>query len=472
MNIELLLVADPADSLSVLVWKHDCGSPYRNQMDLSGPLFHERCDMQPNMDDDQKRQCNSEEWGDPDEAPSTPSKSVQHRLKDWVESQTFVPDWWRHSRFGILWTCVAALVIQTGAVGIAIIVLQVSPEFRFPEALLLLPILVMSLKWGQVPGLVAAVLNVIVAGALAWSTEPALALSRQEDIPAVFLLLIIGVFVSYVAGQAEFARRKVALMNVRMEQFLHLASHELRTPLASTRMTVQLAERLLMRDTDGHTPGDTRDRVEYLLRKSQRELTHMNRLVEDLLDASRAETGQLEIRLEDHDIVAVTRDAIEEMRDVHPAREILFVGGDNPIWTYIDEQRIRQVLTNFISNALKYSDEKYPVRVQVDEQVQGVRVAVTDHGPGLTSEQQQRIWYRGYRVPGVVAHEPGAANLGLGLYLSRTLVERHGGSVGVASEQGKGSTFWFVVPLATRVDESRPLQSVQCETPRSRHSAE
>ncbi len=109
-------------------------------------------------------------------------------------------------------------------------------------------------------------------------------------------------------------------------------------------------------------------------------------------------------------------------------------------------------MTNYLSNALKYAPEDRPVAARVAARRGRARVSVRDEGPGLPAEEQRRIWERYHRAPGVSAHAGAGGGLGLGLYISRTIIERHQGAVGVRSAPGKGSTFWFTLPVANGTD--------------------
>jgi signal transduction histidine kinase len=107
------------------------------------------------------------------------------------------------------------------------------------------------------------------------------------------------------------------------------------------------------------------------------------------------------------------------------------------------------VLTNYLTNALKYSLEECPVDVMLEVVGSSIaRVSVRDQGPGIPAEEQAHIWEIFHRVPGVEVLTGSGVGLGLGLYISRTIIERHGGQVGVESTVGLGSTFWFTLPLA------------------------
>jgi signal transduction histidine kinase len=136
-----------------------------------------------------------------------------------------------------------------------------------------------------------------------------------------------------------------------------------------------------------------------------------------------------------------------------PDRSIqIEIAQSNAVMIMADPDRVSQVVSNYLSNALKYSDADKPIEVSLQVRDEVVRTAVRDYGPGLSKEQQQRIWERFYRVPDVHVRSGSGVGLGLGLHISRTIIERQGGTVGVESEQGKGSTFWFTFPLLTMKD--------------------
>lgn len=118
-----------------------------------------------------------------------------------------------------------------------------------------------------------------------------------------------------------------------------------------------------------------------------------------------------------------------------------------------DPERLRQVMNNYLSNALKYSEADKPVEVRLEVTSDEVHVSVHDAGPGLSKHEQEHIWERFYRVPGMEVKSGSGVGLGLGLHISRTIVERLGGNVGVQSIPGSGSTFWFTLPRATSHEE-------------------
>jgi signal transduction histidine kinase len=132
----------------------------------------------------------------------------------------------------------------------------------------------------------------------------------------------------------------------------------------------------------------------------------------------------------------------------HPDRLItLDVPEEDPILVTADWDRLGQVLSNYLSNALKFSPDSEPVQVGITLEAEEVRVWVQDHGPGLSVEQQAHIWEKYYQVPNTPVQRGWNPGLGLGLYICQQLICRQQGDVGVQSRPGEGTTFWFSLPL-------------------------
>ncbi|HKO24564.1 MAG TPA: HAMP domain-containing sensor histidine kinase, partial [Chloroflexota bacterium] len=239
----------------------------------------------------------------------------------------------------------------------------------------------------------------------------------------------------------------------RMDEFLSIAAHELRTPLTSLKGYLQLAEYSVARglrtaQAGGRAALSTLDTIYPMLRQVDVQISRIERLTSDLVDVSRIQAGRLEIQLMPCDLVAIVVDAVREQQLTAPARSIdVDVPPGAAVPVLADADRIGQVVTNYLTNALKYSaeDTSVTVRLEVDDVM--ARVTVHDAGSGIPAAEQERIWQRFYRAPGIEHRSGSGIGLGMGLYISRTIVERHHGHVGVESHPGSGSTFWFTLPL-------------------------
>ncbi len=290
---------------------------------------------------------------------------------------------------------------------------------------------------------------------LSYSTaEPAVTSEERALAGAVAKLAALVLERERLLGEREAARATALALTEttqRMDEFLGVATHELRTPVTSSVLSVALAARRLESLLAQVSAPDSElasqlDGLRRVLAGAEASTERLSQLVVDLLDVSRIRAGQLELRPEPSDLAAIVRDAVAEQRQLAPTRVIqLRLPATVPV--VVDAVRIGQVVTNYLSNALKYAPEDRPVAARVAARGGRARVSVRDEGPGLPAEEQRRIWERYHRAPGVSAHAGAGGGLGLGLYISRTIIERHQGAVGVRSAPGKGSTFWFVLPV-------------------------
>ncbi len=230
------------------------------------------------------------------------------------------------------------------------------------------------------------------------------------------------------------------------DDFLSIAAHELRTPLTSILGTLHVMHKQLERAIEG-AAIDTPTLLRAVTRISG-QAQRINKLVGDLLDTTRIYGGQLPLTLEPTNFGALVHGAVADKLVAYPRRAIPVTLPEGELVVQGDATRLMQVLDNLLTNALKYSTEDQPVEALVVVEGSSLHLAITDHGPGIAPEYQGELFQRFYRVPGVQVRTGSGVGLGLGLYITRTIVERHGGQVWVESAPGLGSTFHVRLPLA------------------------
>ena len=241
--------------------------------------------------------------------------------------------------------------------------------------------------------------------------------------------------------------------NRRFDEFLSIASHELRTPLAGIKGNIQLALRRLAmlqseRLPEMHILLDKLNSMQKFLIEAESRVNVQNRMISDLLDVSRIQANKLELVMGPCDLCDIVRGAVKDQRYNTPERSItLKMWGEQHLIVIGDADRLGQVVHNYLSNAIKYSPAGQPVQVSLEPLGDNVRVSVSDKGPGLSPEEQKRVWERFYRVKGIPTQAGTGPGLGLGLHICRTIIEAHQGSFGLESTPGQGSTFWFSLPL-------------------------
>lgn len=221
------------------------------------------------------------------------------------------------------------------------------------------------------------------------------------------------------------------------EANIHTISHDLRSPLS----VVQGSAQVLLRALDQAAPGDIkRARAEAILRGARQ----MGVMIEDMVDAARFEGGQLALSKLPLDVAAFLQDLLARSQGILDANRIGVDVCEHLPHVCADGYRLERILTNLLTNALKYSPPEKPVWVRAERAGEDVLVSVSDEGPGIAPEDIPYLFQRFYRAKGARKGE----GIGLGLYIARMLVEAHGGRIWVESEMGKGSAFHFTLPLA------------------------
>lgn len=219
------------------------------------------------------------------------------------------------------------------------------------------------------------------------------------------------------------------------DDFISIASHELKTPVTSLKASLQLLQR-----SHNRLPAETRTK---LLEQSTKSLDKLSHLITDLLDTSRIEMGHLRVDKKTLVISELFDDCCAGI--VHDASQKIMIDGDTSLVIEADHQQIGQVMVNLITNAIKYAPESHKIIIRAEQTCETeIKISVTDDGPGIPQEKLQHLFDRYYRTN---YKDQRFTGLGLGLYISAEIIKNHGGKIGVESELGKGSCFWFTLPL-------------------------
>jgi PAS domain S-box-containing protein len=228
----------------------------------------------------------------------------------------------------------------------------------------------------------------------------------------------------------------------RQDDFISIAVHELRAPLTGLQGFAQVLARRAARE--GHS-----DLVE-IVPKITQQVSRLNILVQELLDVSRLQTGHLAFDLQPVALNAIVSDIVQEIQPLAPGHRLV-IAETEPVIVRADALKTAQVLRNLLLNAIKYSPDADRVIVRITHEDSMGRVRIQDFGVGIPAEEQERVFERFGRVQ---ATRDRFAGLGLGLYITKGLVEGQGGTIGVESRPGAGATFSFTLPLW---DEERLL---------------
>jgi signal transduction histidine kinase len=222
----------------------------------------------------------------------------------------------------------------------------------------------------------------------------------------------------------------------KKDEFLSVASHELKTPLTSLKASMQILQRL-MKDDRGS------DKLPLFIDKASNNLNKLLSLMDDLMNVSKIQHGQLALNKTRIDMVDLINDACEHVRMAGGHKIVLM--GDTELMLYADYRRLDQVVTNLVNNAVKYAPQSNRIEITVEHDAVNAKVSVRDFGIGVRPEKIPHLFDRYYRVDSLGVQFSG---LGLGLYISAEIIKRHGGQIGVDSELGEGSTFWFTLPMS------------------------
>jgi signal transduction histidine kinase len=365
---------------------------------------------------------------------------------------------WRQPLIGYLLT----FPIVVMATAFTLLMKYLLSSFYFPGITMLTAIVLVALLWGVGPALLSVLLGTFSLDYFYITPAFQFSVKSWDGLIQILPFFLIGILVAIISGQREAARRRALFAeqalkeradeleqanqelhesNEVKDQFISMASHELKTPITSIRGQAQVMLRRLSKKKE--IPQEFVD-VRTALERIDAQTYRLSSLVDDLLDLGSIRAGKIELRLGQCDLREVCQSAVDEQH-LLTERLIDVEFPENPVMLVGDSERLGQVVTNLVSNAIKYSPDGSHVKVSVVKQENTARLAVQDFGQGIEKEQLDHVFETFYRAPDAKSSEK--RGWGLGLAICKGIVERHGGRIWCESCKGEGSTFYVELPL-------------------------
>jgi len=229
--------------------------------------------------------------------------------------------------------------------------------------------------------------------------------------------------------------QELKVLQQQKDDFISIASHELKTPVTTLKASLQLIEM--------QKSNLSSDKLDDMIGRANRSVNKVTSLIEGLLNVSKFSQGQFTLRRSAFDLVKLIRDCSSEMNI--PKGYTINVIGENELKVTADAERIEQVLTNLVSNAIKYAEESKEINILIENRHIEAKVSVIDHGPGIPPSKIPFLFDRYFQVQNNGNNSN--SGLGIGLYICSEIIKKHNGEIGVDTEIGKGSTFWFTLPV-------------------------
>lgn len=295
-----------------------------------------------------------------------------------------------------------------------------------------------SFVGGLGPGLFATFLCAASAYHLFWSNEPGFQLTGQGVFQLVVFVVSGGMY-SFFNNHLRTTRERLAQSLAARDEFLSIASHELKTPITTLVLQMEISRMRVQQQAAHLWPS-----LERYFTKSKDQADKLTALIDELLNVTRIASGRLVLNKERFDLTFLASEVVERFTEPYRLSGIsLHFTPLKTIWVHADRGKIGQVFTNLLSNAQKYGNGK-PVSVHVTTIEGRARIEVIDQGMGIAKDKQDKIFERFERA--VSSRQ--ISGLGLGLFISSSIVRDHGGTIAVKSDMGRGSTFTVELPLA------------------------
>jgi signal transduction histidine kinase len=231
------------------------------------------------------------------------------------------------------------------------------------------------------------------------------------------------------------SNEELRTLQVLRDNLTHMIVHDLRSPLTGITAAFELIS------CDSSLLSSDNQKI---LRMANRALEQVISMINSVLDVSKIEAGELRLNLTECDLVAVVRESAARLELLRGGRNVDIESDSDKVPAKVDRELISRVIQNLLGNAIKFTDDSGTIRVRIERLARRIRVSVTDNGYGIPAEHHERIFDKF----GQVTTGPARIGTGLGLTFCRLAVQAHSGSIGVDSELGRGSTFWFELPNA------------------------
>jgi signal transduction histidine kinase len=347
-----------------------------------------------------------------------------------------VSSWRRHLAYGRIYHYLWAIIFV-----LFVVWLKVNFNEYFgvntPFLLFAFTVFLSTYFGGLGPGLLSLLLSSILIKFLFLQPDETFLLEQNSWVPIIAYIIEGFIIVYLVTKQRRMLFQKIEL-DRQKDDFISASSHELNTPLTSMKIYIDVLQHKVK--------AGKHHQYEEPLAMLHDQTERLIRLVSSMLDITRLKANRVIFRHEKVNLMSCIRSVVKGIQNASPLHEII-LEGEITKYVWGDEDRLGQVVSNLLTNAIKYSPRGGVVTIKLKEIDTDIEISVQDTGIGIEKSHQKKIFDRFYRA--VDTNESTFSGLGIGLYLSSEIVKKHKGKIWVESEKGKGATFYVTLPVAT-----------------------
>jgi len=296
-----------------------------------------------------------------------------------------------------------------------------------------------NLSLWQCPSFLFLIMGlIIIASALIIYGLGTYYIEEPEIVALIVLSLTVVLFI--IAFTIVHSFEKLAEANRMKSEFVNIVSHQLRSPLSNLKWVIDLL-------ISGRLGRVEEKQTEYF-RVLKENSARMNELISDLLIVSRIETAALPFKKQEFSLEDLTKELISNFQPFARASNVQIEFQSKPDLpkVFADPSQIKQVIENFLDNAIRYIKAQGRVKIKIEKKNKDLRFEIEDSGVGIPKEDQKYIFQKFFRSSNATRQQTQGS--GLGLFIAKSIIKRSGGEIGFQSEENKGSTFWFTIPIA------------------------